>query len=338
MLISELNDRTRQGFLEFAWRQWAQAGVSANVVSFDHWTIDPEALILFTIQVAQDDPRLFDEMLDWLSSNRRLVTIQRLENLAARFPIDPLLVDAVVAWAEESRPSRKVKDRGRRDRRFENRPLFNPHVLSFVSEPDPTFAQYGYIRPRVVRSDKSRAPDVDIPANFVFQLRHLFGPGSRSEVIRILLTFSEGPLDAARISDEVGFAKRNVNDTLAGLATSRAVKARWVRNERVFTAHRNEWATLLEVGPSAEYIPEFVSWVHLFPASMKIMDWLKSEAETSDSEYLISSQARDLMERVAHDLEVVGLDVSPRRPTHGAAYWSTFEETVESILAKMGVN
>ena len=113
MLISELKERARQGLLEFAWRQWAQVGVSANVVNFDRWAIDPEALILSTIQVAQDDPRLFDETLDWLASNRRLVTMQRLGNLAARFPVDPLLVDAVVAWAGESRPSQRTKDRRR---------------------------------------------------------------------------------------------------------------------------------------------------------------------------------------------------------------------------------
>jgi hypothetical protein len=68
------------------------------------------------------------------------------------------------------------------------------------------------------------------------------------------------------------------------------------------------------------------------------MDWLESEAKSNDSEYLISSRARDLMERVGHDLEVAGLDASPRRPTHGAAYLLTFEDAVDSILAKIGVD
>jgi hypothetical protein len=337
MLISELRERTRQGFLEFAWRQWAQVGVSANVVGFDRWAIDPEALILFTIVVAQRDPRLFDEILDWLASNRRLLTTQRLRNLAARFPVDPRLVDAVVAWAGELGPSQWLKNQRRQGRLPESEPVFDPEVLRFVGEPDPVFAEYGYIRPRVARSGKSREPDVRVPANFAFQLRHLFGPGSRSEVIRILLTFPDGPLDAARISNEAGFAKRNVSDTLAGLVTSRTVKARWSGNERHFIAYRDKWATLLEVGPSAAYIPTFVSWVHLFPASLEVMDWLENEAETNDSEYLISSRARNLMERVTHDLEMAGLDVSPRHPAHGAAYLSTFADVVESILAKMGV-
>ena len=88
MLISELRERTRQGFLEFAWRQWAQAGLSANVTVLDDWAIDPEALILFTIAVARRDPRLFDEMLDWLTGNRRLLSMQRLRNLSGQFPVD----------------------------------------------------------------------------------------------------------------------------------------------------------------------------------------------------------------------------------------------------------
>ena len=101
MLISELRETARQGFLDFAWRQWAQAGVSANVAGLDDWAIDPEALILFTIAVARRDPRLFDEMLDWLAVNRRLLSMQRLKNLSSRFPVDARLVGAVIAWAGE---------------------------------------------------------------------------------------------------------------------------------------------------------------------------------------------------------------------------------------------
>lgn len=337
MLLSELRDRVRQGFLEFAWRQWAQVGVSANVIGFDRWAIDPEALILFTIAVAQRDPRLFDEVLDWLAGNRRLLSMQRLRNLGARFPVDTRLVDAVVAWAGESAASKWPESQRRQGPLLEDMPVFDPDVLGFIGEPDPAFAEYGYIRPRVVRSGKSREPDVKISANFAFQLRHLFGPGSRSEVMRVLLTFPDGPLDAARISDEAGFAKRNVNDTLASFVASRSVKARWSGNERHFIAYRDKWATLLEVGPSAEYMPTFVSWVHLFPAFLDIRAWLEKEAETNDSEYLISSRARNLMERVTHNLEMAGLDVSPRGPALGAAYLSTFADAVESLLAKMGV-
>ena len=337
MLLSELRERVRQGFLEFAWRQWAQMGASANIAGFDRWAIDPEAIILFTIGVARRDPRLFDEMLDWLAENRRLLTMQRLRNLTARLPVDTQLVGAVIAWAGESRPLQWLQGLHGTGRTSDNLPVFSPDVLGFIGEPDPIFAKYGYVRPRVVRSGKSREPDIKIPANFAFQLRHLFGPGSRSEVMRILLTFPAGPLDAAKIAEQAGFAKRNVGDTLAGLVASRVVKARWSGNERHFIAYRNKWATLLEIGPSAEFMPVFVAWADLFTASLQIISWLDNEVGAEDSDYLLSSRARDLMERVTPNLEAAGIDVRLGQHVHGAEYLSIFEENVEAILTKMGI-
>jgi hypothetical protein len=335
-MFSELKERVWQGFLDFAWRQWAQAGVAANIAGFDRWAIDPEALILFTVAVARRDPRLFDEVLDWMAVNRQLLSMQRLRNLSRRFPVDPDLVRAVTAWAEDSRLSEILEPGSAQDHRAKMRPVFSREVLSFIGEPDPVFAAYGYIRPRVILSQKSRPPDPSIPANFTFLLRHLFGPGSRSEVMRVLLTFAAGPLDAARISDESGFAKRNVSDTLSSFVNSRTVKARKSRNERVFIAHRNKWAEFLEAGPSADSMPEFVSWVHLLPAFAEIIEWLDRMTETEYSEYMISSSARDLMERITPDLEATGLDIRLQIPGHGAAYMSAFVDTVDTLVGMTG--
>jgi hypothetical protein len=335
-VLSELRERVREGSLDFAWRQWAQAGVAANIAGFDRWAIDPEALILFTIAVTSRDPRLFDEVLDWMAVNRPLLSMQRLRNLSKRFPLDPELVRAVMAWAEDPKLSAVREPESAQDRQREMRPVFSRDVLSFIGEPDPVFAGYGYVRPRITRSGKSRDPDPKVPANFAFLLRHLFGPGSRSEVIRVLLTFSDGPLDAARISDESGFAKRNVNETLSGLVSSRTVKARRSRNERVFTAYRNKWAELLEVGPSAEFMPLFVSWVHLLPAFAEVVEWLDRMADTEYSEYMVSSGARDLVERIAPDLEAASVEIGPKAPGHGTAYLSTFTDIIDALLRITG--
>jgi hypothetical protein len=85
-------------------------------------------------------------------------------------------------------------------------------------------------------------------------------------------------------------------------------------------------------------IPSFVSWVHLLPASLEIVAWLDAEAEAQRSEYLVSSRSRELIEHVSHNLMMAGLDVSPKRPVHGSAHLSTFADTVESLLAMMGVD
>jgi hypothetical protein len=338
MRLSETRETVSRGLLDFAWRQWAQIGVSAGPGGDDGWAVDPEALVLFTIGVGRGDPRLFDEMLDWVALNHRLLSLQRLRNLTPRFAVDPDLVAAVAAWAKE--PPADIlaidQDTGAAHREQERagrqRPVFNPGVVGFVSQPDPVFAEHGYLRPRAARSGKSRPPDLRRPACFAFRLRQLFGPGSRSEVMRVLLTYRDGPLDAARIADEAAFAKRNASEALTALAAAGAVSATWWGNERHFRAPREPWQALLGTGET----PRFVSWVHLLPAALEVGTWLEEHADTDASEYLLASQARSLMDKVSRDLQVAGVAIPDRNPARGAAYLPVFAAASDTILASMG--
>lgn len=333
MSISGLKDRVRTQLVDFAWSQWAQLGVSSHPSRSDRWAMDPEALILFTLGVSRRDPRLFDEMLDWISLNAKSLSLQRLRNLTSRFPVDRDFVDAMVAWVAEATPAVRWKvGRRRRGRNAKGAPVFSQDVVAFVGQADPVFERFGYLRPQAVRSGKSTGPDVRAGINLAFRLRLLFGLGTRSEVMRILLTFIDGPLDAARIADEAGFAKRNVNEALTALVTSGAIKARWSRNERVFLALRKKWATVLEIGPTAEHLPTFVSWVHLFPPLIEILSWLEQVDEAVDSEYIMSSRARDLVERIEKDLELLDLFPPSDQSLPGGAFLPQFEDSVESLL------
>ncbi|MGH3278768.1 MAG: hypothetical protein ACRDNW_06485 [Trebonia sp.] len=343
MLISEIRDRMRQGLLDFAWRQWSQIGVSSSAAGDDWSAIDPEALILFTAEVARHDPRLFDEMLDWIALNYRLLSMQRLRNLTSRFPVDARLVTAVIAWGRESDPAplAPVADKRRRDAGHlapapDEPHVFSSDVLGFIPVPDPIFAEHGFVRPVAVRSGKSREPDVSRPANLAFRLRDMFGPGGRAEVMRVLLSYSSGQLDAARIASEAGFAKRNVSESLVSLAAAGVIQARWAGNERHFTARRDSWAAVFGLD-SAAGLPSFTSWVHLLPAALQISMWLNEEAGTQDSEYLLSSQARNLMDRVARDLELADIQFARSHQATGTGYLRAFADETAAILTRMGV-
>jgi hypothetical protein len=335
MLISETRDKVSQGLLDFTWRQWAQVGVSATVEGTDRWAVDPEALILFTIGIARRDPRLFDEMLDWMAFNHDLLSTQRLRNLARRFPLPSSLVSAVTAWTRPTAPASLLAS-GQDGAVQSSEPVFSPDVLAFVSQPDPVFAEHGFIRPSAARTGKSHEPDPALPVNLSFRLRHLFGPGGRSEVMRVLLTYPDGPLDAARIADEAGFAKRNISDVLTSLTNSGVIKAAWAGNERHFTAYRERWALLLDLAGPAD-TPSFVSWVHLLPAALEVVIWLDEKSDTAESEYLIASQARRLMTRLTRDLEAADVDLPRRTPAHGIDYLPVFVETSSALLARLGV-
>ena len=67
--------------LDFLWRQWSALGVAGQVRANDDWVVDLEALLLLTCTVGRYDPRLFDEMLDWLQANGWLINVMRLKRI-----------------------------------------------------------------------------------------------------------------------------------------------------------------------------------------------------------------------------------------------------------------
>ena len=79
-----------------------------------------------------------------------------------------------------------------------------------------------------------------------------------------------------------------------------------------------------------------MSWVHLLPAALEIITWLDEKADTKESEYLIASQARSLMNRLTRDLEAADIDIQHRQPADGTAYLSVFAETSNALLARLG--
>ncbi len=109
MQISDLRREVRARLLAFAWDQWAQVGAFGTARRADR-TADPEALLLFTLEVARADARLFDEVLDWLALNERLVSVQRLRNLC-RDHTDRALAEAALAWVAQSREPRRSSPR-----------------------------------------------------------------------------------------------------------------------------------------------------------------------------------------------------------------------------------
>jgi hypothetical protein len=332
MSISDLSDEVQSRLLDLIWDQWTHLGVAGHRSSRLTYAIDPEALLLATFQIARTDPRLFDEVLDWLARNGRHLSLQRLSNLTPRFPVDPTLVDAVIAWAAATAPSLRWPIREPPSQVREPVDLFPRALAGFAPNPDPVFERYGYRRPPIRASRKSQAPDVRARPNLALRLRLVFGPGSRAEVMRILLTARDTSLDAARIADEAAFAKRNVHETLTSLSESGAVKSRWFGNQRVFTIFRKRWAVALEVGPSEASLPRLVSWVHLLPALVRLDQWMQRAAADRSAAYLLASQATDVWNEIRPDLEAAGLAIEPLPLASDPQFWEGFGNAVGAAL------
>jgi len=331
MQISDLRRTARDRLVAFAWDEWAQMGVSASARRADRWAQDPEALLLFTFEVAREDPRLFGEVLDWLALNERLVSVQRLRNLC-RDDADRTLAEAVLSWVAHSNHQ---TERRRRPAKSEPSPavqLFRD-VKADPRRADAPFRAHGWLMPPIVRSGKSQVPNLQAPINFAFRLRQLLGIGARAEAARFLLTAYAPSVTAQVITESAGYAKRNVHEALMALHWASVIDAVTVGNEQRYRIDRERWGTLL--GLPADGLPTERSWPQLLHALRVLSRWLDDEQHERLSPYMLASEARTLAEEITPELRYAGVQI-PSAGRHGAEYWQDFVELVEAALASVG--
>src|ERR1700719_1128985 len=64
-----------------AWSLWKELGVAGTDRFHENCLIQPEELIILTMIIAEYDPRLRDEALDWCSRYHELISVSRLRTL-----------------------------------------------------------------------------------------------------------------------------------------------------------------------------------------------------------------------------------------------------------------
>jgi hypothetical protein len=335
MQISTFRDELVGACLSFAWDQWAQMGVLAGAHRQDTWAMDPEALVVFSLEISRNDPRLFDEILDWMLINERLVSVQRLRNLSVGRPARAL-VDAALSWVattkgrRSSLPGSQVPDSD-----SELSPLF-PGLTTPRTELDHSFREQGFAKPPTVPSRKSRPPDVDAPVNLAFRLRYLLGVGVRAEVMRCLLT-----IDAPRVSTQViarsaAYSKRNVQEALNSLRAARALSAITVGGDQGYRVERERWSPLLRF--DEDNWPTHRDWPQLLGAIARIVRWTDENGMDEATDYMRASRVRDLLEEIAEDLLFAGVQVERLPPGGGEDVSRSLVMTARHAVRALGLD
>jgi hypothetical protein len=287
--------------------------------------MDPEALLLLSFELGRDEPRLFEEVLDWLVRNERLVSIQRLRNLI-RDEADRALVEAVVGWLGQRRRRPRLEARtASAVEPTETQPFFRSSALP-VSDPDPAFLAQGFLKPSSKPSAKSQPPDILLPINFAFRLRLLLGIGARAEATRVLLTIGVPRVNVQALAASTAYTKRNVQEAVASLTAAGVLFSFEVGNEQRFSIPLDRWAQLLEL----DELPSHKDWPQLFAAYRRILRWLADPTHEDLSDYMLSSEARTLAEEVRPDLQFAGIaiDVPPDNHSYLESFIEQLRERV----------
>lgn len=325
MRPSALSNRLDQELRDFTWDEWAQMGVLATPRRRSSWAQDPEALVVFTLEVARDDPRLFDQLLDWLAVNESLVNRRRLTAMCDG-PEDRQLVVAASRWLGTHLPGgAKVDKAAAAD---DLQVLFRGLSIE-VSDPDPDFAAAGLLRSAVVPTGKAARPEMREPINLAFRLRQLLGVNARAEVVRYLLTATSAAADMSAVVSSAGFARRNVRQAVMSLQDAGVVAS---RGKRALAIDREDWLRLLRI--DARDLASYQAWPPLLGGLRATARWLRRPVLEELSDYMLGSEARDLLEDVRDRFEEAGFAVG-RTPAAGA--WEDLEVLIEDVLSSLHV-
>ncbi len=331
--LAEFRREFESSVTAFLWRQWAQLGVSGAGGREDTWAQDPEALLAATMELARGEPRLFDEVADWLALNEPRLSLQRFRNVLADDAGGSGTIAAGVcsalaretpgfSWGLRAKPPRKVIAE----------PLFDGPVAGRAAVQDEAFLEVGLVRGRFKRSHKSHAPVLTAPIGFAFRLREVLGVTARAEAVRVLLLHPDKELGSAHIAASSLFAKRNIAQALSSLAAAGVVTQRSQGRSDHWAIDRSRWLAFLDLPVRA--IPRWVEWPALLRGLVRLSRWLRSRDWGPVSLYLQASEARAITGEVAADLSAALTGWKPPDPRRhlGEDYLPEFTGSVRRAL------
>ena len=307
--------------LTFLWRQWSALGVLGEARAEDLWVIDPEPLLLFTLEMGRYEPRLFDEVLDWLVVNGRWIDLQRLRGiLRGKDETIIKLTGAVATFLVQESDERKWRNTANFCKHQIQESPDSRKSLFFSKdgkryppspEPDSIFLSCGFNRPKLVVRRLTREVPITSQTTIRFLLRSLFGVGSRAECLVYLLTNDGG--HPSEVAKAIGLSVRGTQDTLIDLSRSGLVltRTRGKRKIEYWLSHERWWEFLTKGSITEIKRPIWIDWISLFSALSRVWVALDELAKEELSDYMRSSKLRDSLEDVGNEFLKSGLDVPP---------------------------
>ena len=323
MQLKEFREALLDHLLNFLWRQWSALGVLGDSGAEDEWIIDPEPLLVFSLQMARYEPRLFDEILAWLQVNGRWLDTARLRRILQNQDESTVrVVGAALQHALSQGDERKWKNLtkfcGSICKKQPNVVSFEPlfrersgkaHPLALPANMDGDFFLFNINRPKVKNLNKSKEVPVDARTNLRFLLRAMFSTGAKSESILYLLTHDGGrPRD---IAEAVGLFWLGIQQALLDLSRSRLVQTKAKGKKVEYWLSPSKWWEFLSAGSYEDPgRPKWLNWIAIFSALSSVWKSVDEIATGTQSDYMKGSKLQDSLDIVAQEFARGGHDIS----------------------------
>lgn len=289
--------------VSIVWSQWS--ALNPQLLSADTpraaALIDPEALLLASLALLDDERRLVDVLGWWAMRGSTLLGVQRTTTLAAAFPVTAReRLGGFAALAVQAG-----------DRRWQR----------LASSPWP-------VQPRAGKGPA--ALRLAGAATLWLRLRAAMGVGARVDVLAFLLCRRGATVPVKDISRALGYAPNNVRGAARDLQLAGWVDATDERRAE-FGTRPGFAERFLALTPAEETgggaPPAWRYWAEIlaFLTSAAAMD------ETAAQPYLLSSAVRDLFGRFRWAFRANGIALPDPADHAGANYLPAFDSTVDAI-------
>lgn len=293
------------------WAQWVGLGSMAVPVESRRARsiIDPEALILLSLYVSEDERRLRDMVAWWARTASGMTSVHRLRTVASKFPEQA---------ASEGLPLFSLLAADAGDRRWRK-------------------SASGTV-PEWVRPGKGPAsPELIEPTALWPRLRAGFGVGAKADVLVFLLGLCGAWASAKVISMATGYSTVAVRQAASEMALARLIRETAGRPSE-YLAPPEPWAALLELhnvgGERATslLVPRWRFWADIFGFLGRVIEWSQVAAsEGSPPVRVVASQARDLMEAHSKVFQFSNIGVPPAEAFRGQAAIKGLLQTADAV-------
>ena len=339
MSVKEFKEHLLESMLNILWKQWSTVGLYSNLEQENKFLIDPESLLCVSCFFGRFDPRLFDEVISWLSENGNLLNIDRLKNVLRFFINSETNVLGAVAEYLVKKEQKRKWDRvvhfctkKKKEEKIQNLFVAKDLVpVPVVGKFDPVFLRWGFRRNEVNLRKRIQKIDFEKPCNLLLKLRSFFGVNARADIYAFLL-FSEGD-NSLQISQKVHFNQRNVYQVLNDMHKSGLVEKKSIGKRSLYTIDHSSWINFFRIEVQLSYI----IWSKVFSALSYLYEKMIYQPERFEDSYLASSEFREISEKFIPEIETSGLRVqsSHLEKLTGESYTPQFIDYVRNILNQL---
>lgn len=311
--LRELATQMRRAVLSVVWRQWRVLGAAtvsappsarssrarSDASGGARTLIDPEALVLVSLLLLDDERRLADLLRDWTILNSDLLSVQRVKNLAAQYPdqVQPT-VDPRIAWfagiamtAGKDVRWRSLAPAG--GGRTDAAGLGELTVSGGEFEPAALRSTGRARAPHAsTKSRATRATNTD-PVALLLRLRLGLGVGVKADVIAFLLGRVESWQTVREIAEATAYTSAAVRRAVDDLAAARFIESRDAQPAS-YRASAGAWGALLAVETP---LPRWGSWQERFVFTSAMLQWERSSRDRPLSAYAFGVQGREMLQR-----------------------------------------